>query len=710
MQIFRPIFFYSLISFFLLMANCTGQTEEKKMEHSHTNELIHETSPYLLQHAHNPVNWHAWNEATLKKAKDENKLMLISIGYSTCHWCHVMEHESFEDSAVAEIMNRHFINIKVDREERPDVDHIYMNAVQLMTGQGGWPLNCFALPDGRPLYGGTYFPKQQWINVLNQIANLWEKEPEKCFKYASELTDGIKKSELIHQAASSEKIPDKLDIKKMVDEWSVSFDTEEGGNDRAPKFPMPVNYEFLLRYYYHTGDKKILNHIQLTLDKMAMGGIYDHIGGGFARYSTDKLWKVPHFEKMLYDNAQLVSLYSAAYQLTKRELYKEVVYETMEFIQREMTDPAGGFYSALDADSEGEEGKFYVWKKEELEKILGEKSELFFKIFNVNETGLWEHGNYILLKTETDEAIAAKSKMPEQQLRDFINESKKTILKEREKRIRPGLDDKIITSWNALMISACCDAYNCFGEEKYLTHAENAMKFIESHLVIDDKIYRSTHPKKMKSDKSELKVQGFFDDYAILTDAYLSLYQSTFEEKYLQKANETAESCFKEFFDSTAMMFSYTSHSAQSLIAKKFETEDNVIPSSNSIMADNLFQLARYSDKPGYEETAKKMLALVTKFMNQYPSSFSNWGRVALNFSYPYHEIVISGQEAFKRKAEFNSHFIPNTIYAGSEKSSSQPLLENRFVPGKTLIYVCTNKTCLLPVDETEKAVMGVRK
>ncbi|MEP7170439.1 MAG: DUF255 domain-containing protein, partial [Bacteroidota bacterium] len=320
--------------------------KHNQQEYLHTNTLIHETSPYLLQHAHNPVNWYAWNDASLQKAKDENKLMIISIGYSACHWCHVMEHESFENDSVAKIMNENFICIKVDREERPDIDQVYMHAVQLMTGQGGWPLNCFTVPDGRPIYGGTYFARQQWINVLNQLSEMWKKDPQRLEGYAKELTEGIKTADLVKEDSIPENDYTKQDIDTLYKNWSPSFDKTEGGPNRPPKFPIPNNYEFLLRYYYHTENKECLDHVLLTLDKMAYGGIYDHIGGGFARYSTDKIWKVPHFEKMLYDNAQLVTIYSQAYQLTKKELYKNIVYETLDFINRELTSPEGGFYSA----------------------------------------------------------------------------------------------------------------------------------------------------------------------------------------------------------------------------------------------------------------------------------------------------------------------------------------------------------------------------
>lgn len=675
----------------------------------HTNSLIHETSPYLLQHAHNPVNWYAWHDEALQKAKDENKLILISIGYSSCHWCHVMEHESFEDTAVAEIMNQNFICIKVDREERPDIDQVYMQAVQLMAGQGGWPLNCFTLPDGKPFFGGTYFPKQNWMNILTQLAQMWKTEPERMKKYAEELTEGIKNSELIKVSNDENKdFFSKEDLNRAYKSWSSSFDNKEGGPDRAPKFPMPNNYEFLLRYYYHTDNKECLNHVLLTLDKMAFGGIYDHIGGGFSRYSTDKIWKVPHFEKMLYDNAQLVSLYSCAYQLTKNELYKKVVYETLEFIEREMTSPENGFYSALDADSEGIEGKFYVWKKAELEKLLGDKSKLFFEVYNVNDYGLWEHDNYILIRKENDEAIAARNNLTVQQLNNTIDECKKILLQERNKRIRPGLDDKILTSWNALMINACCDAYDVFNEEKFLNAAVNALNFIEKHLTKKDgTLIHSTHPKKLNS-----PVEGntFLEDYSFAIEALIALYQSTFDEKYLTRADELMKYAIAHFMDSKTGMFYFTSDDDSLLIHRKMETEDNVIPASNSSIAKSLYLLGYYFENNQYLDQSKKMLSSVKSYFEKYPSSFSNWGILSINHLYPFHEIVIAGKDAAEKRKEISPHFIPNKLIAGSATESKMPLLQNRFNNNSTLIYVCVNNTCLRPVANVEEAVKQIKK
>lgn len=663
--------------------------------HSHTNELISESSPYLLQHAHNPVNWRAWNEESLKKAQEENKLLLISIGYSSCHWCHVMEHESFEDEEVAAIMNEHYINIKVDREERPDIDHVYMHAVQLLTGRGGWPLNCIALPDGRALYGGTYFPKQQWKNVLIQVADLFKKDKAKCSEYAEELMQGMVKTESYFV-----KKPAELLTREMADEmfakWTQGFDRSEGGMDRAPKFPMPNNYEFLLRYNYHSQNTAALQHVLLTLDKMAYGGIYDHIGGGFARYSTDALWKVPHFEKMLYDNAQLVSLYSHAYQITQKPLYRQVVYETMDFIEREMTSSEGLFYTALDADSEGEEGKFYVWKEEDLKNILGSDAEVFFDYYNVNQNGYWE-GNYILLRKKSEKEVAVKHGLSTEDLLFKIKGWKQKLLEHRKKRIRPGLDDKQLLSWNALMIAGYADAYMAFGEERFLSTAEKAAGIILEKMKRDDaNLFHS-----YKNDKAT--INAFLDDYAFLIIALVSLYEITGTERYVNEAKNFSEYVLKNFLDEKTGLFFYTEPGDQLVIRKK-EIDDNVIPSSNSAMAHALFGLGKLYSNIKYIEHAKQMLMNVKDEMIRYAGGYSNWGLLLLSFVYPFYEVAVIGKEALAMAAELNSNYLPNKIVAATQENSSMPLLDGRFKENETSLYVCTDFTCKLPVNTAEEA------
>ncbi|MBL4669599.1 MAG: thioredoxin domain-containing protein [Flavobacteriales bacterium] len=669
--------------------------------HKHTNNLIKETSPYLLQHAHNPVNWHAWSDETLELAKKENKLLLISIGYSACHWCHVMEHESFENEEVAKIMNDNFICIKVDREERPDIDQIYMNAVQLMTGRGGWPLNCFALPTGEPFYGGTYFQKNQWMQILNNVANEYKVAPEKVNEYAQKLTAGIKTSEMLPMV--KDETPFSMDVLTAgVTRIKKQFDYVEGGGNHAPKFPMPNNYEFLLQYYYHTKDQEILDIVELTLDKMAFGGIYDQIGGGFARYSTDKYWKAPHFEKMLYDNGQLVSLYSQAYQLTKKPLYKHVVYQTLEYSAREMTAKNGAFYSALDADSEGEEGKFYVWNKEELQTILKNDFEFAKEYYNVNATGKWE-GHYILLRKKNNTKIAKQFNISKEDVEKKINKINTALLKERAKRIRPGLDDKTLTSWNALMLKGYVDAYNVFGEEKFLKAAIKNAEFIVGTQIRKDGGLNHNYKNGISN------LDGYLEDYSFTTEALIALYQATFDEKWLTHAKQLTDYTIEHFYDANTGFFFFTSKNAKGLIARKMELSDNVIPASNSSMAKALFLLGElYYDK-NYTNKSKQMLKNIEAQIPQYISGYSNWGILMLNNVKPFYEIAISGKKAHQQRQEFNKNYVPNKLIIGSVKESSLPLLEMKLTNGKTLIYVCYDKVCQKPVEKVSEALLQIK-
>ena len=474
-EIFISLFLFTLI------VSCNAQ-EDHIMKFR--NKLADETSPYLLQHANNPVNWYPWGNEALEKAKSENKLLIISIGYAACHWCHVMEHESFEDTSVARVMNDSYVSIKVDREERPDIDQIYMDAAYLLTGRGGWPLNVIALPDGRPVYAGTYFRKDDWVKILNYFSDLYQKEPETFDQEAGKLTNALKGMKVPGvDEKSSSFTKDEIDesFKKIIS----YLDFTNGGTSGAPKFPMPNIYQFLLTYHFHTKNPKALEAVTITLDKMADGGIYDQIGGGFARYSTDDIWKVPHFEKMLYDNGQLVSIYSNAFKVTGNENYKRIVYETLEFIQRELTDTSGGFYSSLDADSEGEEGKYYVWSKKEIDDLLGKNSELFCDYYSVTSIGYWK-GNNILFINQKKEDLLKKYKISEEAFDSVINKSKKILFEERSKRIRPGLDDKILTSWNALMLRGYVDAYFAFGDKKFLSAALKNGEFNLKNIMNDE--------------------------------------------------------------------------------------------------------------------------------------------------------------------------------------------------------------------------------
>ena len=647
------------------------------------------------------MNWYAWNDETLALAKKENKLILVSIGYSACHWCHVMEHESFEDEQVATIMNENFINIKVDREERPDIDMVYMGAVQLMTGQGGWPLNCFALPDGRPIYGGTYFPKKQWINVLGNLADLFATNPDKAYEYAAHLTDGLEQLEIpkVYDGTSF----DLLTLTNSVYKWKQSFDTEHGGPNRAPKFPLPNNYQFLLNYHFYENDLNVKKHLDVTLTKMAWGGIYDQLGGGFARYSTDVLWKVPHFEKMLYDNAQLVSLYSEAYKQTKNELYKKIVYETIDFVKRELTNPDFGFYSALDADSEGIEGKYYVWQKEELHRLLKNDFELFADYYCVNDIGYWEDENYVLIRDTEESIIALKHNVSISELQQKIKACNAILLDVREKRVKPGLDNKVLASWNGLMCKALADAYLVFEEEDFKTLAlANANYLVKKYCKENGQLLRVIN--------NNTSISGFLEDYAFVIDAFLSVYLITANENWLLKTKVLADYTLKHFYDNKQNTYYFTDSSQEKLVVRKSEWSDNVIPASSSQMAINLYKLSIYFDNTNYRQISEKLLKSVIKEIESYGPGYSNWACLLLQYLKPQIEVVIVGKSVNENLVALYKQSPPNVIFALSDKTSDLPLLKNRYVEGQTLIYVCKNNSCLLPTETVAEALKQIEE
>ncbi len=699
--------FLVLLIISTIIFSCKSQTKEiMDQEHEFTNDLINETSPYLLQHAHNPVNWHAWNEETLELAKKENKLLLISIGYAACHWCHVMEHESFEDSTVAAIMNKYFISVKVDREERPDVDQVYMNAVQLLTGRGGWPLNAVALPDGRPFWGGTYFPKENWINALKQLAELYEKDPEKAEDYAKKLTEGIQQSDIIDLNTEDPNFT-KVELEKAVENWQEFMDFKKGGRTGAPKFPMPSSLNFLMRYGAQDNNSKIKEYVNTTLTQMAYGGIYDHVGGGFARYSVDDKWHIPHFEKMLYDNAQLVSLYANGYLISKNPLYKQVVYETIQFVERELYNENGAFYSSLDADSEDdagklEEGIYYVWTKKELENIIGDDFELFADYYNVNIYGKWENNYYHLIRNTSDKDFTEKNNITLEQLYAKVKKWKKVLLQEREKRNKPRLDDKTLTSWNALMLKGYIDAYTVFNDQEFLkTAIKNAHFIVNKQMKEDGGLYRN-----YKNNTSN--IEAYLEDYATVIDAFISLYEATLDESWLKTAKQLTDYSFDHFYDDKSKMFFFTSDKDKELISRKIEVDDNVISSSNSIMANNLFKLGHYYSNKNYSENARIMLNNVKQNSIKYGLGASNWLNLYANLIGEFYEIAIVGENAHKKLAEINQSYIPNKLIIGSTTESNLPLLEYKYTKNVTTIYVCIDGACQLPVTDTNEALKQI--
>ena len=664
------------------------------------NELSKETSPYLLQHAQNPVHWKAWNANTLSEAQSNNQLIIVSIGYSACHWCHVMEHESFEDQEVAQTMNAHFTNIKVDREERPDVDAVYMKAVQIMTQRGGWPLNVVTLPDGRPIWGGTYFRKNEWINTLEQLQELYQTQPEKIIEYAEKLQAGLESLSIIPES----KIEVSQDlIVPLIAKWKKSFDLEFGGMARAPKFMMPNNYAFLMRYGFQNNDQELLDFVDLTLTKMAYGGLFDTIDGGFSRYSVDIKWHVPHFEKMLYDNGQLVSLYAEAYKRTHNPLYKEVIEKTLAFVSREWLTSEGAFYSALDADSLNheqhlEEGAFYVWTIAELKSILQEDFDLFSIVFNINPFGHWEHNNYVLIQNQSLEDIANQNQISISELQTKKQQWEKTLYNIRENRSKPRLDDKCLTSWNALMLKGYVDAYKALQNKKYLeTAIQNAEFILKKLWSPEGNLWHS-----YKNNQSS--INGFLEDYAIVIDAFISLYEATFDEKWLQHAKQLTDYSLDHFYYETTSLFTFKSDLDDALITTHYETEDNVIPASNSIMAKNLFRLSIYFNHTFYEKISTKMIHKIIPNID-YPSAFSNWLDAFLNLSNQQKELAICGKDALLFGTEFNKKYLPNSIIAGTNKHSALPFLNNRFIDEKNLFYVCQNKTCDLPKTDFELAI-----
>ncbi len=663
-----------------------------------TNSLIHETSPYLLQHAHNPVEWHPWSESTLAKARSLDKMLLISIGYSACHWCHVMEKESFEDEEVAAIMNKYFICIKVDREERPDVDQVYMNAVQLITGSGGWPLNCFALPDGRPFFGGTYFRRGQWIQLMENIAELYRTSKKELEEQAASLTNGVQKNDLKPAVASGKPL-EINDINRAVANLEKHFDFKEGGFAGAPKFPMPASLAFLLRYGSNSKNDAIIEFVYLTLRKMAYGGIYDQIGGGFARYSTDASWKVPHFEKMLYDNAQLIWLYAEAYHASGEQLFKEIGEETIRFCLREMKSEEGGFYSSLDADSEGEEGKYYTWGTAEINQILGNHSDFIKKYYHIGGKGFWELGKNILIRTQSPEEFAKSQGLHPSAFKGILKPAKAKLLKVRNKRIHPGLDNKILTSWNGMMIKALADAYRVFGKNEYLEAAMQNAEFIMGKVMqAEGRLYHSYNKKKAS-------INGFLEDYCFLADGLLELYQATFDEEYLRKAKLLADYTLAHFFDTEKGMFFLTSDLDPPLIARKHEIHDNVIPSSNSVMAGVLKILGLIFEDEKYLDLSEKMLIKMKDQFMRYPSAFANWGSVMLQTAHPFYTVVITGKEFREKAAAMQKNYHPNAFFCVSESDSELPVFINRYVEGETLIYVCSGKECKLPVTSADAAL-----
>ena len=610
-----------------------------------------------------------------------------------------MERESFMDTTVARFMNENFVSIKVDREERPDVDQIYINAAQLISGSAGWPLNAFALPDGKPFYAATYFPKDQWLKILNQIVKAYKEDTDNVLKQAEALTKGIQDYDLITPVVENQNKIDTGNYKNIFASWQSQLDYESGGLAGAPKFPMPVVWEYVLQNHYLTGSEKSIEAVTTTLNAMSDGGLYDHLGGGFSRYSTDVDWKVPHFEKMLYDNGQLVSLYAHTYQQTKDSKYREVIEESLGFVKRELTSAEGGFYSSINADSEDEEGKFYVWTKTEIEKLLDKKTfNLFVDYYNITDSGNWEDQNNILYRNSANDDIVRKDSVTAAQIDEVLKRAKQILLKERDKRIHPSLDDKILTSWNALMLKGYVDAYLATGKPKYLEIALKNAGFLEKNMIHKEgQLWRSYKDGKASID-------AFLDDYALLAKAYIHLYEATFDIHWLAQSHIIATYAILHFQNKQNGLFYYTSDESESLIARKMELNDNVIPSSNSIMADVLYRLGTYYDKDSYREMSKTMLNQVITDMIKNGPYFANWASLMGMIAYEPYEVAIMGKGAIEKAIQMQRNYLPNVMFMGGTEENL-PLLENKYVKDEIIIYVCRNKVCKLPVKDVDKAL-----
>ncbi|MAW94373.1 MULTISPECIES: thioredoxin domain-containing protein [unclassified Leeuwenhoekiella] len=661
---------------FFLLFTLIGFAQEQQFKY--TNALIGSESAYLLDHAHNPINWQPWSESALKQAQEESKLVVISIGYASCHWCHVMAKESFEDEEVAAVMNADFVSIKVDREERPDIDQVYMTALQLIKGEGGWPLNVIALPDGRPLYAGTYHTKTQWLQVLGKLSELYKNQPEKAIAFADNITTGVQQATLI-EAEAEPAVFTKSQMQDAVAKWKSLWDSEYGGNSGDQKFMLSASLLFLMNYAVLSKDDEALQHVELTLDALATGGIYDHVGGGFFRYSTDEKWQIPHFEKMLYDNAQLVSVYARAYRLFRKEAYKNIAIQTLQFIENELKNESGGFKSSIRADTEEGEGAYYIYTKNQLERALGSFEEA--------------KENFELYPFNTEYYVLGFKSPPNPGL---LQNQLTKLNQFRATRPKPLTDDKVITSWNALLITAFTEAYKAFQDEQYLTEAEQLFTFLAS-----------TDAQKLKHIPAAQQSGVYLEDFAYLTRAALDVYSISGKMTYAEKAQVFFDKAQDLFFDSSTGLFRYSG--SNNLISSIYKTDDDVMPSPNAVMALNGFELGKISGLETYRDNAETMLQILQSKTLQYPANYTTALHLQLSYAYPYYECVVVGSDAEKRTKELWNNYLPNVLVAYSVTGKAGPLFENRYDPYETYIYVCQETFCKLPTTEVEEALKQLK-
>jgi uncharacterized protein len=686
------------------------------MQYESTNALIHESSPYLLQHAHNPVNWYPWTEAALAKAKAENKLILISIGYSACHWCHVMEHESFEDEATATLMNAHFINIKVDREERPDLDHIYMDALQTLTGSGGWPLNMFLTPDAKPFYGGTYFPpvraynRPSWKEVLEAVTLAWRERPSEILAQADSLTDHLQKTGHFQQSAvittdtTSPFTPGQ--VHTIFTTLMQTADRDWGGFGAAPKFPQTFVLQYLLQYHHFSENPDALQQALLSLDKMIQGGIYDHVGGGFARYSTDRQWLVPHFEKMLYDNALILQVLCDAYALTRYSRYAQVIRHTLRWLSGEMTHPDGGFYAALDADSEGVEGRFYTWSKAEIEALLGEAAPLFCNYYDISDAGNWEGTNILRILTPASQFCNEKGLTPadfEQKMGHCIQ----VLLAARNTRVRPQTDDKILLGWNALMLTTLCRCGAVLGEPDLIAQAVRIFDWLWLQFREEDNTAGMRHTFKNRI----ARYPAFLDDYAYLIQASLHLQETTGNPLYLHRAKALTEYVVDNFLDQDSGCFFFTGKEQKDVIIRKKEVYDGATPSGNSLMTQHLFYLGIVFDIPAWRNQATRHLEGMAALVVKHPGSFGVWAVTVLQQVIGTHEVVVAGADLAAARATILEAFLPNKVLQSAlPEAENFPLLTGKTAEGEMRIFHCRQYACAQPMTTVGELLAAIWK
>ena len=664
------------------------------------NKLSNEKSLYLKQHSTNPVDWMPWNQSALKLASEQNKLLIISVGYSSCHWCHVMEEETFSDEQAAEIMNSKFINIKVDREERPDIDELYMKSLVLMTGSGGWPMNIIALPDGSPIWGGTYLPKENWITVLNQISDLYNERYDDVLEYSVKLKEGLSPKKIINYEIKESELFSK--IRGASDFAYKSLDTDNGGLKSNQKFHLPSLIDFFQKGSYHFKEKKYLEFTDLTLKNIAYGGINDHVDGGLHRYTVDSIWHIPHFEKMLYDNAQMLSVFSRAYKRNNDKVYKKLIDDIFDFLENNLTGDNGLIFSSISAVTEiGKnkiEGDYYVWDKDEIKDILQEDFDLFKEYFNLNQDGLWEKNKYVLKRINDDDFFTKKYNISSKKLKSVISESITKLRKSKEKREKPIIDKKVLTAWNALTAIGMSNAFQSTGEKKFIEKAVDIVSAIEENLINNDLTV-----KRSLSISNENIL--FLEDYSYLISAYLSLYQSTFNYDFIDKADALSKKAIAIFADKNSSFLKFSSDQSLLFSENLFVNKDGVVPSANSVMCKNLFLLSHHTGNRDFLNIGKSMLNEISTQLISNPLDYMNWLSVSLDYYDKFYEVVISGKKSIEMAKKINSIYLPNILIATSKKDSEKYLLKNRYIKGENLIYVCVNNTCKYPVNNVDAAL-----